>query len=149
MLRLAPGDLASIRRHGEETYPQECCGFLIGTGQNGGREVLRVLPARNEHADSPRNRYLVSPEAYLKAEREADAAGLLVVGFYHSHPDAEARPSEFDREHAFPGCSYAILAVPAGSAGELRSWTLSEDRKVFLEEELVVADPLPAPGRTP
>jgi proteasome lid subunit RPN8/RPN11 len=136
-LTLTGEHLAAIRRHGEATYPHECCGFLVGRADDRGRTALRLFAADNERTDSARNRYLISPESYLKAELSAEAAGLEVIGFYHSHPDAPAAPSEFDREHALPGCSYVIVSVREGKARELTSWVLAEDRSRFISEPLV------------
>lgn len=135
-LKVGPSDLATIRRHGETSYPHECCGFLLGRVEGEAKEVVRILAAPNERGDAARNRYLLSPEAYLRAEVEAERQGLEIVGFYHSHPDAPARPSEFDRAHALPWCSYLIVAVEGGAAGESTSWVLSENHLNFEREEI-------------
>ena len=140
-LVLGGWDREAVRAHGEEAYPHECCGFLLGRGEGDRKQVARVVRAANERSDSAENRYLISPEAYLRAEREASRAGLDIVGFYHSHPEAEARPSEFDRTHALPWCSYVIVSVKGGKARELTSWVLSEDYSRFLPEP--IADPAP------
>jgi proteasome lid subunit RPN8/RPN11 len=140
-LVIAGWDREAVRAHGEETYPQECCGFLLGTGAGNRKQVVRVVRAANERPDSAENRYLISPEAYLRVEHEAARAGLDIVGFYHSHPEAPARPSEFDRAHALPWCSYVIVSVRGGKARELASWVLSEDYTRFLPEP--IADPEP------
>lgn len=137
MLALTPQHLEAIRAHGAETYPHECCGFILGVTENGTRRAAELLRAENERTDSANNRYLISPEAYLRAERAAERSGREIVGFYHSHPDAEARPSEFDRAHALPGCSYVIVSVRRGQAGDLNSWVLSEDYSVFEAEDIV------------
>lgn len=136
-LKLSPAHLEEIRRHGRETYPHECCGFMLGKARGEEKEVVRLLPAANTREDSPQNRYLIPPEAYLGAEQEAERAGLDIVGFYHSHPDHEARPSEFDRSHALPWCSYVIVSVREGAAGDTTSWVLSEDYSRFESEPLV------------
>jgi len=128
---------ASVRGHGEDAYPRECCGFLLGTVADGIRTVVRTRRAANEEPDGARARYRISPESYFRAGREAEGEGLEVVGFYHSHPDGRARPSERDRTHALPGSSYVILEVTAGRAGELRSWSLAADRSGFAPEPLV------------
>jgi proteasome lid subunit RPN8/RPN11 len=147
-LRLDPDREARIRAHAEEAYPHECCGFLIGRPAGADREVTRVVRADNQRSDSPRNRYLISPEAYLRAETEAEKAGLEVIGFYHSHPDAGPHPSEFDRRHALPGCSYVIVAVEGGKAKDLRSWLLADDHGEFGGETIrSEGDPFPARGR--
>jgi proteasome lid subunit RPN8/RPN11 len=146
-LILGAWDREAVRAHGEEAYPYECCGFLLGRGEDGGKRVVRVLRADNERSDSAENRYLISPEAYLRAERKAAQAGLDIVGFYHSHPEAEARPSEFDRAHALPGCSYLIVSVKGGRARDLSSWVLSEDYTRFLPEPLADPEPGAAEGK--
>jgi len=127
---------AAIRIHGEETYPNECCGFLLGAAGNGTRTVVRLRRAQNEREDSPRNRFLISPQAYLEAEVEAQRTGLEILGFYHSHPDAPAEPSEYDRDHALPGCSYVIVSVREGRSEALHSWLLSGDYTRFVAETL-------------
>lgn len=139
VLELAAGDLAAIGRHGEHTYPEECCGFLLGRESAGTTRVARIVPAANERQDSRHNRFVMSPEIVLAAHKEARAAGLAVVGYYHSHPDHPAEPSEFDREHAWPGLSYLIVSVRGGQAGITRSWRLRDDRERF-EEERLAAD---------
>lgn len=135
-LTLTERHRGAIRIHGEESYPHECCGFLLGTVVEEARTVARLMRADNERVDSARNRYLISPRAYLDAELEAQRRGLEILGFYHSHPDAPAEPSEFDREHALPGCSYVIVSVREGRSGELRSWILSGDYTRFVSEPL-------------
>lgn len=136
-LRITPDHLRAIERHGEETYPEECCGFLIGrTGAAAGETTVveRLLPVPNERQDSRHNRFVIHPETVLAAHKEARAAGADVVGYYHSHPDHPARPSDFDREHAWPGLSYLIVAVAGGRAGDARSWRLTDERDRFDEE---------------
>jgi proteasome lid subunit RPN8/RPN11 len=142
-LRIVAEDLARIRAHGESAYPEECCGVLIGreSADRSGASVERIVAADNERAESRHNRYVISPQALLKAQREARASGLDIVGYYHSHPDHPARPSEFDREHAWPGTSYVIVSIEKGKAVDCRSWRLSDDRAAFEEE--TVAPPRP------
>lgn len=137
-LRIGKDDLARIHAHGETAYPEECCGVLIGReGKDGhGAVVERIEAASNERVDSRHNRYVISPQSLLKAQREARASGLDIVGYYHSHPDHPARPSEFDREHAWPGTSYVIVSVEKGKAVDCRSWRLRDDRAAFDEELL-------------
>jgi proteasome lid subunit RPN8/RPN11 len=137
-LRIGPGLLERIREYGRERYPHECCGFLLGRSRGGGRRVVRLRAAVNEHPDSPRNRYFIPPEEYLEAERIAEREGIEVVGFYHSHPDTPAAPSEFDRTHALPGVSYVIVSVRGGEPGEIRSFSLSPDQEHFQEETVKI-----------
>jgi proteasome lid subunit RPN8/RPN11 len=141
-LLLAAADRETIERHLEAGYPDEACGVLIGrplspsSDDEEGAAVLRVVPAENQREDSRGNRYVIPPEAVLAAEKLARSLGLSVVGYFHSHPDHPARPSEFDREHAWPGLSYLIVSVRQGKAAEARSWRLSDDRERFDEESL-------------
>lgn len=125
--------LDRIHAHGEKAYPEEGAGFLIGN--NG--QVENVLPLDNSREDGARhNRFLITPEDYLKAELTADKLGLSLIGVFHSHPDHPSRPSEYDREWAQPFFSYIITTVNEGKAVESRSWRLVEDRSKFDEEEI-------------
>ena len=149
MIQLSPGDLARIRAHGEATYPEECCGILVGSSEKAAGEdrtplarVVRLVGAENEREqENRRNRYLIPPEVILRTEREARAEGLDVVGYYHSHPDHPSRPSDFDRDHAWPGYSYLIVSVREGRARDERSWRLSNDRSRFDEEPIHTPEP--------
>lgn len=129
-----------IRQHGVQTYPHECCGILLGKEENGNKVILDVLPINNARKDSPQNRYMILPEDLVASDREARKRGLDVLGFYHSHPDHPARPSEFDREHAWPWYTYLIVAVAKGIPQDLTGWLLSTDRTQFLSEELRVTE---------
>ena len=138
MLRLGAAHLEEIRRHGEREYPDECCGLLLGRFAEGGeKQVVETLSVSNaREAEERYHRSLITPEEYLKGERQARARGLDIVGNYHSHPDHPAEPSEFDREHAWPTWSYVIVSVRGGRAADLRSWELEPDRSRFAEERL-------------
>ena len=138
-----------IRRHGAETYPHECCGALLGRDSSiaeahgsvektATREVLRLHPLVNRRDDSPRNRFEVTPQDVLEAEKAATAQGLEIVGWYHSHPDHPARPSQYDRDHAWPWYSYVIVSVTNGSPHEMTSWRLGNDRQEFSAEPIEV-----------
>lgn len=136
---IMPRHLQTISRHAAASYPEECCGFLIGRSSADGGEstmIERVLSVGNERQESRHNRYLIAPETVLAANKEARALGLDVVGYYHSHPDHPAKPSEFDREHAWPGLSYVIVSVQGGRVDDTRSWRLSDDRERFDEETI-------------
>jgi proteasome lid subunit RPN8/RPN11 len=135
-LAVSAADMEAIGRHAERTYPEECCGFLLGEERDGAIRVARIAPAANERQESRHNRFVMSPETVLAAHKEARAAGLAVVGYYHSHPDHPAEPSEFDREHAWPGLSYLIVSVQGGKVDRARSWRLRDDRERFEEEHL-------------
>lgn len=126
--------LQTLGRHASVSYPDECCGVLIGRSSEDTTVVERVLSVGNERQDSRHNRFLISPETVLAAHKEARALGLDVVGYYHSHPDHPARPSEFDREHAWPGMSYLIVSVEKRKVVDARSWRLADDRGDYDEE---------------
>ena len=138
---ITPEHDAALRAHAARDYPYECCGFLVGkslVGTAGGETVTvaRVVPAANQREDSPRNRFEIDPGELVKTDRAARAEGLGVIGFYHSHPDAPALPSEFDREHAWPGYCYVIVSVRQGQTAEMRSWLLRDDRVRFEEDAI-------------
>ena len=136
---------AKIRAHGAETYPHECCGALLGReelvdGRNVVREILSLYPLVNRRDDSPRNRFSVTSEDVRHAERAARDQELEVVGWYHSHPDHPARPSQYDRDHAWPWYSYIIVSVANGKPEEMTSWRLNDDREEFSSERIEVRD---------
>ena len=135
-LVISPRHLQTIGRHATASYPDECCGVLIGRALEDATVVERVLSVGNERQDSRHNRFLISPETILAAQKEARGLGLDVVGYYHSHPDHPARPSDFDREHAWPWVSYLIVSVQKGKVADTRSWRLQEDRESFEEERI-------------
>jgi len=124
----------AIREHGEEAYPFECCGALIGHGP----AVVDVLPLPNTTSEGPRRRFLVNPEDYQAAEAAAASKNAELVGFYHSHPDHPARPSQYDLDHAWPFFSYIIVSVVSGAAGDVTAWRLAEDRSTFEAQPLAV-----------
>jgi proteasome lid subunit RPN8/RPN11 len=131
-LELKPHVDAAIRAHGAETYPNECCGALFG--RDGVVTDTFALPNTTE--EGPRTRFLVRPQDYRAAERRASEVRAELLGFYHSHPDHPARPSQYDLDHAWPSFSYVIVSVRAGVSGDMTSWRLREDRSVFDPEEL-------------
>ena len=146
------GHLAEkIRAHGADTYPHECCGALLGRDSNAvlesdrrdvpltaAREILGLFPLVNRREDSPRNRFSVTAEDVLEAEKAARKEGLEVVGWYHSHPDHPARPSEYDRDHAWPWYSYIIVSVQNGAPEDMTSWRLNDDRGEFSPEGIEI-----------
>lgn len=139
-LRIGPAHVEAIRDAGRRAYPEECCGLLLGTVADGSKSVADLRPVGNAREDSPRNRYLIEPRDLLQVEGEARRRGLDIVGVYHSHPDHPARPSEFDRDHAFPWYSYIIVSVERGEPRDLTSWVLKEDRSTFEPEPLLTPD---------
>jgi proteasome lid subunit RPN8/RPN11 len=128
-IRLDRSIAAAIRRHGEETYPHECCGALVGSGES----VAAAVALPNTTEEGPRRRFLVRPSDYRLAEAEASQRGGELLGFYHSHPDHPARPSQYDLDHAWPTFAYVIVAVASGTAREMTVWYLKEDRSSFDE----------------
>ena len=131
-IALTPTVDDAIRRHGEEAYPHECCGALVGCGAR----VTATVPLPNTTEEGPRRRFLVRPSDYQLAESRAAGIGGELLGFYHSHPDHPARPSQYDLDHAWPTFAYLIVAVASGRAGNLIVWWLKEDRSNFEEGEL-------------
>lgn len=131
-LSLQPGVAEAIRRHGVQAYPDECCGALIG--RNGIVQEAFSLPNTTE--EGPRRRFLVRPQDYREAERRASELDAELLGFYHSHPDHPARPSQYDLDHAWPFLSYVIVSVRGGAPELMTSWRLQEDRSAFTEELL-------------
>lgn len=131
-VRLTGAVVDAIRTHGRATYPDECCGALLGRG--GLVSAVYALPNTTE--EGPRRRFLVRPSDYVTAEREASSMNLELLGFYHSHPDHPARPSQYDLDHAWPSFSYVIVSVVRGDAEAMTSWRLREDRSAFDEEAL-------------
>jgi proteasome lid subunit RPN8/RPN11 len=125
----------AIRAHGVETYPNECCGALYGA--NGVVTDTFALP--NVTEEGPRRRFRVSDKDYLKTERRASELKAELLGFYHSHPDHPARPSQYDLDHAFPTFSYIIVSVREGTPEDMTSWRLRDDRSAFDPEDLTVA----------
>jgi proteasome lid subunit RPN8/RPN11 len=146
VIALRKETLDAIREHGRKAYPEECCGALLGVETNGTARVARVERIENTRREERRRRYRIEPLEYARVERLADAEGLSVLGFYHSHPDHPAVPSEYDREHGLPFFHYVVVAVGGGSPGEAASYVLSEDRGVFEREEVLVEDCEPGGG---
>ncbi|MDR2499964.1 MAG: M67 family metallopeptidase, partial [Treponema sp.] len=135
MIRLPAQWQKAIRAEGERAYPNECCGVLLGAIQNDDdRLVKNIIPITNtREAEEQYHRFKIEPEDIMRAEKTALAQNREVLGFYHSHPDHPARPSEYDRNNALPFYSYIIVSVEQKKATELTSWRLTEDRKEFLE----------------
>jgi proteasome lid subunit RPN8/RPN11 len=141
VIHLSAAAEAAIREHGRALYPEECCGALLGkTGRDGVR-VLEAEPIENARSDSRDRRFRIEPEQYRRLEALARERDRDLIGFYHSHPDHPAVPSDYDREHALPFFHYVVLAVPCGESGEMASFVLSEDRGTFSREDLLPAGP--------
>ena len=142
MLKINPRDYSEIRKHGEETYPHECCGVLLGQMDGDVRIVTSAARCGNTRTDSPQNRYHIDPKELVRIQREARGREEDVVGFYHSHPDHPAQWSKTDLEEAhWIGCSYVITRVAAGKADVTNSFELTgtdEADKAFQNEKVEV-----------
>lgn len=139
MIEITEELMAEIKAHGEKTYPYECGGMLIGRFAEDKKTVTELLPMENAmDVSEQHNRVLIVPKDVLKAERYARSKKLDVVGYYHSHPDDEARPSQFDLDHALPVWTYIIVSVREGKAVDLRSWQMEDNRSNFNAEEFFV-----------
>jgi proteasome lid subunit RPN8/RPN11 len=155
---LAVGLLGEMRRHSRETYPDECCGFLVALPDpslpDAPRSVVAVERAPNEFAGERRRRFVIRAEELRSAERRFEGSGRLIAGFYHSHPDHPALPSAFDQEHAWPWYTYVVLSVTATDTPAVGAFELEGDSGVFREVPLVetpsdsprVTENLRAPG---
>ena len=133
--------LKRIHQHGEQAYPEEGAGLLLGETKGNEQQVSEIVSLTNEREEDARhNRYQLSPQDYLMGEELADRMGLDVLGVFHSHPDHPNQPSEFDRQWAWPNFSYLITSVVQGVAVESRSWRLNEDRANFSEEKVEIIE---------
>ncbi len=126
----------AIRAHGCETFPHECCGALVGAVDR----VTAAVALPNTTEEGPRRRFLVRPSDYREAERRATELGGELLGFYHSHPDHPARPSQYDLDHAWPTFAYIIVSVMSGQSADMTVWYLKEDRSSFDEGQLIYAE---------
>jgi proteasome lid subunit RPN8/RPN11 len=143
MIQLSQSAYVSLRRHGEETYPHECCGVLLGRfDDNGSKTVAHIARCGNTRQDSPHNRYNIDPRDLIRIQREGRERGEDIVGFYHSHPDHPAQwsPTDLAEAHWF-GCSYVITSVDEGVATITNSFELvgsGEVDKKFVDEKTEV-----------
>ena len=142
MIVLSAQQYEQIEQEGVRAYPNECCGVMIGRDvvQGDGsirRMVERLLPLTNSfEKEEQYHRFRLDPLEYIEAEKSAGAEGKLLLGFYHSHPDCPARPSEYDRQYAWPFYSYVIVSILKGQPAEMTSWLLEESTEQFSKEEI-------------
>ena len=154
MIKICPQHLQVIRNHGENTYPEECCGLLLGNWENDGHKVVvEVWETENiwdgngantfseitglgKREASKYRSFTIAPQDMLKAQKYAHERQLAIIGIYHSHPNHPAIPSEFDRAVAWEEYSYVIVSVQDGKARNIRSWILNDEHQ-FLEEKLL------------
>jgi proteasome lid subunit RPN8/RPN11 len=143
MLKINYAEFEAVRRHGEETYPHECCGVLLGRMEDEERQVVEMVRCGNTRADRPQDRYNIDPRELVRIQRQGHERGLDIVGFYHSHPDHPARWSQTDLAEAhWMGCSYIITSVEKGRAATTNSFALlgsGEEDKRFEDEQVEVA----------
>jgi proteasome lid subunit RPN8/RPN11 len=153
-LKLGHEQREAIRQHSVRDYPNECCGVLLGKVEGDAKQVAEVVALRNLRHDpsraqellpvddpgreTERNRFLIDPLDQLAVEKDARARGLEVLGYYHSHPDHPARPSDYDRMHAWPRYSYVIISIERGAPKDLTAWVVAEDRSTFCVEEVEI-----------
>jgi proteasome lid subunit RPN8/RPN11 len=135
LVRLASEAAESIRREAARAYPAEGCGALLGPAETA---VSETLPLPNTESSSPRTRFTVSPRDYLAVEDRADARGLKLLGFWHSHPDHPARPSPTDRAHAWAGLLTLVIGVERGSPGEMTAWDVPGQEEPFRQLDLEI-----------
>ncbi|MGA9839681.1 MAG: M67 family metallopeptidase [Thermoplasmata archaeon] len=135
--------LEGMRRHARETYPDECCGFLVAAqdppAPDGPRSIVAAEPAPNDFDGERRRRFVIRPEELLSVEHSLEGTGRVVAGFYHSHPDHPALPSAFDQEHAWPWYTYLVLSVTATETPSIGAFELDAVTGVFRETELAVS----------
>jgi proteasome lid subunit RPN8/RPN11 len=142
MIHIAYKHYEALRAHGEETYPYECCGVLLGKSEADGNHVYEIVRAGNTRTDSAHNRYNIAPIELVKIQRQARGLGYDIIGFYHSHPDHPAQWSKTDFAEAhWMGCSYIITSVEKGASKITNSFLLTgtgEDDKAFQDEGITI-----------
>jgi len=144
ILVIAENLLQKIYAHGEYTYPEEGAGLMLGLAKKESKRVMAVMPLENYRENiARRNRYLITPQAMLQVEQNADSLSLDVIGVFHSHPDHPHNPSEFDRKWALPWLTYLITSVRGGITVSSGAWQLAEDRSRFHEQAIEVISGVP------
>jgi proteasome lid subunit RPN8/RPN11 len=137
-LILADSLYRQIEEEGVRAFPNECCGVIIGRDEKPNRIVERLQVLTNSfEAQEQYHRFRLDPKEYIEVEKTAGAEGKLVLGFYHSHPDHPARPSEYDRQHGWPFYSYVIVSIMKRQPADMTSWLLDEATEQFVQEEIV------------
>jgi proteasome lid subunit RPN8/RPN11 len=136
-MKIAPSALEAIREHGAEGYPHEICGIMLGPRGEGW--VSEVRRARNIIVERARDRYEIDPRDHIRIQKEADAEGLDIVGYYHSHPDHPAQASRFDTERAWAGYVYLIVSIEGGKPVDQNGFVAEKDGGPFRPESLEVA----------
>lgn len=140
MIRIDEQPFSAMKAHAEATYPDECVGVMFGSLTDGVKEVSESAELANAHEGSQRARYELRPEDLLKAEKEARARKLDVIGIYHSHPDADAYFSETDLKNSCPWFSFVVLSIKQGKFDHANSWLPDADQTKADKEELTYGD---------
>jgi proteasome lid subunit RPN8/RPN11 len=135
-MKISQSALDAIRTHGAEGYPNEICGIMVGP--RGGGRATEVKRARNLIVDRARDRYEIDPRDHIRIQRETDAAGLDIVGYYHSHPDHPAQASRFDTERAWAGYVYVIVSIENGKPVGANAFVAEADAGPFRPEPLEI-----------
>jgi proteasome lid subunit RPN8/RPN11 len=142
MLNISQKLLLKIENEAQKAYPDECCGFIFGTMKDKVKTAQHVLPSNNSTDASEKNhRFIITPESMIKAERFAKFIKLDIIGFYHSHPDCTANPSDYDTSHALPVYSYVIVSVIKGKTEDFKSWELDKENYKKFQSELINTTP--------
>ncbi len=131
--------LERIEEQAAETYPEECCGVLIGSDNESVRKVMHLSETKNVHDENRTRRFMIGPDDFIKAEKFAREKKAEIIGFYHSHPDNAAVPSEHDRDFAWPWYLYLIASVLNGKPSTMQAWKLRDDRKRFDEIQITIS----------
>ena len=136
-LKIGAGDVGNIYDHVREAYPEECAGALVGMDTGEMKIVVDVWRTENTYEGERERRFLIEPLQIKEFEERAAERNIELLGFYHSHPDHPAEPSEYDQEHAWPYYSYVIASVGSDEVKDLRSWLLKDDRSGYNEEPIL------------
>jgi proteasome lid subunit RPN8/RPN11 len=148
MIEIPKTVVRMMEAHGREAFPEEGCGFLIGSAE-GSRQVVEMRRAKNVAAQDRRRRYRIDPLELLHADNDARKEGLDLIGIYHSHPNHPAAPSEYDRSHAASWYTYVILSVQEREPRELTAWRFVDPERRFEPEEIRILSDRPGPRRPP
>ena len=139
VIEITQTQLANIRHHGKSQFPYECCGFLLGTFKNNSKQVQKLLPVDNAAAkQDSHHRFLITAQMYVNAEKHATRQQMNILGYYHSHPNSTAHPSNYDLTHAWIWYSYLIVSIIGGKSVDILSWTLRGDRSAFDQENIKI-----------
>ncbi len=131
-------NLDEVIKHALETYPEECCGLLVGKREDERKVVVKVVKCKNVYVGDRKRRYMVDALDIYNVEKDAERHGLMLVGIYHSHPDYPARPSVYDAEVAWSSMSYLIVSIRDKRPEEVTAWIFDKKNEEFLREDIIV-----------